>query len=78
MLTQAPLAVTGRVVEATGLALPGAVIAVKGRAAAAITNDDGSFAVSNVAPDGITRKTTSGCYPWVRSAIFGAVSRGWL
>ena len=50
ILAQTPPAVTGRVVDATGLPLPGVVIAVKDGAPVTITNDDGSFTVSSVAP----------------------------
>ena len=47
---QAPLPVSGRVVDATGLPLPGVLVTVKGDRAVAVTNDDGSFAAASVAP----------------------------
>src|SRR5262245_19500738 len=49
-LAQAAPTVTGRVVDATGLPLPGAVITVKDGAAVGVTNNDGSFTLSMVAP----------------------------
>ena len=41
---QAPPSVIGKVVDATGLPLPGVLISVKGERAIAVTEDDGSFA----------------------------------
>jgi vitamin B12 transporter len=50
VLTQATWTVTGRVVDGTGLPLPGVLIAVKGSTPVAVTNNDGSFAAPQVPP----------------------------
>lgn len=52
VVTQASFPVTGRVVDATGLPLPGVLIRIKGDKAIAVTNDDGSFAAQ--VPHGAT------------------------
>jgi vitamin B12 transporter len=47
---QAPPPVTGKVVDATGLPLPGVLISVKGERTLAVTEDDGSFAAPALPP----------------------------